>query len=40
VKQSLAGPAEQKVTSFDPITTGQDGAAAVSAPAGNRNASA
>src|SRR6202166_837004 len=25
VKQSLAGPAEQKVTSFDPITTGQDG---------------
>src|ERR1700729_2902519 len=28
VKHSLAGPAEQKVTSFDPITAGQDGVAA------------
>ena len=39
VKQSLAGPAEQKVTSFDPITTGQDGAASA-APANNQNATA
>jgi uncharacterized membrane protein YqiK len=40
VKQSLAGPAEQKVTSFDPITTGQDGAAAASTPPNNQNATA
>src|SRR5580704_504274 len=35
VKHSLAGPAEQKVTSFDPITAGQDGVAADSKPAGS-----
>src|ERR1700689_4009120 len=35
VKQSLGGPAGQKVTSFDPITAGQDGVAADSKPAGS-----
>ena len=40
VKHSLAGPAEQKVTSFEPITTGQDGTASGAAPASNQNAKA
>jgi len=40
VKQSLAGPAEQKVTSFDPITTVQDGAATAITPSNSQNATA
>jgi flotillin len=40
VKHSLAGPAEQSVTSFEPITAGQDGTAPGEAPASNQNATA
>src|ERR1700683_3951924 len=35
VKHSLGGPAGQKVTSFDPITTGEEGAAVGRQPAGS-----
>jgi flotillin len=40
VKHSLAGPAAQKVTSFDPITVGQDGIPAGGTPANSQNATA
>jgi flotillin len=40
VKRSLAGPAEEDVTSFEPITAGQDGVAPSAAPANSQNASA
>jgi flotillin len=40
VKRSLAGPAEDEVTSFEPITAGQDGAAAASKPADSQNTTA
>ncbi len=40
VKHSLAGPAEQAVTSFEPITVGQDGTAAGGTPASDQNATA
>jgi flotillin len=40
VKRNLTGPAEDQVTSFEPITAGQDGAEASSQPASNRNPTA
>jgi flotillin len=40
VKRNLTGPAEDQVTSFEPITAGQDGAEAGSEPASNRNPTA
>jgi len=40
VKHSLTGPAGQKVTSFDPITAGQDGTSAGGTPANSQNATA
>jgi flotillin len=40
VKRNLSGPAEDEVTSFEPITAGQDGTAPGAAPAGNQNATA
>jgi flotillin len=40
VKRNLTGPAEDQVTSFEPITAGQDGAEASSEPASNRNPTA
>ncbi len=40
VKHSLAGPAEQSVTSFEPITGGQDGTAPDETPASSQSTTA